>query len=487
MKVLLINPQGSDIFGKMGAQMPPLGLGYLAAFARQDGHEVQILDLGVEDHELRKSDIEGFDLVGISVDTPRHYNALDAAKLAKEVGCIVVMGGYHATFMDKDILLNETSVDYIVRGEGELIFNELLKELETNPSAPNLDVIDGISYLKNGKYQKNKQAILPTNLDDFPFPARDLFKLDKYQNRLGERPLINLITSRGCPFDCHFCSSTKFAGKKWRARSAKSIADELEVLYRDYGYSAFTFLDDNFTISKERMMEFADEVESRNLKDIIWWCFSRVDILVKNEDMVKRLAEVGAFTMFLGLESANENALDNYGKHINSDQQTKAIELLRKYGIRVLGSFILGDVSETKDMINNTVDWAIDLNPGAVQFSLLTPYPGTKLYQDFEKEDKFWHKQWDLFDGFHSIVKMDHISPEEMEALFYKSYKRFYLRYGRIMGKSKVELNGYYTMPKGMSYNLTKLYRPFDNFLSLRKFMKSDATKKAIENVSLKT
>jgi len=484
MKVLLINPQGSDIFGKMGAQMPPLGLGYLAAFAIQNGHEVQILDLGVEKKELTMSDIECFDLVGISVDTPRYYNALEAAKLVKGAGCIVVMGGYHATFMDKEVLKTGV-VDFIVRGEGELIFIELLNMLETNFAEQNFEAIDGISYLKDGKYKKNKNAKLPTNLDDFPFPARDLFKLDQYKNRLGERPLINLITSRGCPFDCHFCSSTKFAGKKWRARSAKSIVDELEVLYHDYGYRAFTFLDDNFTINKTRMMEFADEVEARNLKDIIWWCFSRVDILANNEDMVKRLAEVGAFTMFLGLESANENSLENYGKNINLKQQTKAIELLRKYGIRVLGSFILGDVSENKKMINNTVDWAINLNPYTVQFALLTPYPGTQLYKEIEQEDKFWHKQWDLYDGFHSIVKMDHLAPEEMEELFYNSYKRFYLRYNRIMGKSKVKLNGYYTMPKGIMFALTKLYRPFDNFFSLRKFMKSNATKKAIENISL--
>ena len=481
MKILLVSPQGSDIFAKMGAQMPPLGLGYLAAFARKDGHDVQIIDLGVEENELTEKVLVDFDVVGISVDTPRYYNAIEVAKMTKAVGGTVVMGGYHATFMDKEIL--ETGlVDFIVRGEGEFIFNELLRMLQSKNKNNNFEEIDGISYLKEGKYKRNKDAKLPTDLDDFPFPARDLFKLDRYKNRLGERPLANLITSRGCPFDCNFCSSTKFGGKKWRARSAKSIVDELEVLYRDYGYRAFTFLDDNFTISKKRIMEFADELEARNIKDIIWWCFSRVDILIKNEDMVKRMAEVGAFSVFLGLESANEEALDHFGKKISYQQQIKAIELLRKYGIRVLGSFILGDIGETDEMINKTVDWAIKLDPETVQFSLLTPYPGTQLYQQFESENKLWHKQWDLYDGFHSIVKMDHLSPEEMEQLFYKSYKRFYLRYSRIARKSKVRNNGYYTMPKGSKFNLTKMYRPFDNFFSLRKFMKSDATKKAIAN-----
>ena len=480
MKVLLISPPGSDIFAKTGAQLPPLGLAYLAAVARQDGHPVEILDMSVEAVWLNTEYFHRFDVVGITVDTPRYFMAVNIAKIAKKAGVYVVMGGYHATFMDKEVL--ETGVvDFVVRGEGEEIFSRLLAALEHGTLSKDLSKIDGISYLKNGKYTRNKTAPLPSDIESFPLPARDLLKLDFYDNRLNEIPFANLITSRGCPFDCFFCSSTRFGGRKWRYRSAKSIVDEMEILYHQYGYRAFAFMDDNFTISKQRIMDFADELEARNMTDIIWWCFSRVDILVAHEDMIKRMAEVGAYMIFVGFESANDKMLDDYGKNISLEQQLKAVQLLRKYGIKIHGSFIMGNVHENEDEINKTMDLAFKINPESLQLSIITPFPGTRLYEQMVKENRILHKNWSLYDGFHAIIRSDYLQPKTIEKILFKNYKRFYLRPGRVFNHSSTKnAVGQYNPYKKKRITLGRIFRPFVFYKVIRRQIKNGDTEKSI-------
>jgi anaerobic magnesium-protoporphyrin IX monomethyl ester cyclase len=437
MNILLINPKGSNFYAKMGARIPPLGLAYLAAVLRQNGHAVKILDLGVEPNYPSADDLKGFGVVGISADTPSYPEALEIAKIAKRAGKAVIMGGYHVSFLDQEAL-GTGLVDFVVRGEGEYSFLNLVNTIEHKG---NLSGVQGISFLNQGKYQRNPDAAPPSKLDELPFPARDLLKMTAYKNAMNGKPFTNLITSRGCPFNCYFCSSSQFGGLKWRSRSAKSIVDEIEHLRQTYGFKAFSFMDDNFTLSPKRIFEFADELERRNLTDIQWWCFSRVDILVKNEPMVKRMAEVGAYMVFLGLESNNEALLETYNKNIGNDQQQQAIELLRKYGIRIHGSYIMGDIKETVHMVDQTIKWARSVNAKTTQFSILTPYPGTALYADIERENRFLHKNWTWYDALHPVVKLDYISPEKLGKLLIKAYRKVYLNPRRIFGRPPVRLN----------------------------------------------
>jgi anaerobic magnesium-protoporphyrin IX monomethyl ester cyclase len=429
MKILLVSPQGSNLYAKMKVGLPPLGLAYLAAVTREAGHEVKIIDRAIEQRPLTPEDFLPYDLVGISADTPRYPEAVEIATIAKKAGKKVVMGGYHVTFLDKEAL--ETGVvDIIVRGEAEEIFVNLLQALE---NGDDLHRVKGISFVENGELVRTAVALPPKNLDAMPFPARDLLPMDKYSSQMAGLPVTNLITSRGCPFNCYFCSSSRFGGLKWRYRSAKSIVDEMEILYHDYGYRAFAFMDDNFTLSKRRVMEFADELEKRHMNDIIWWCFSRVDILIRNEDMVKRMAEVGAFQIFLGLESHSEDTLDDYGKNIGNKEQDQAIALLRKYGISIHGSFIVGDINETKEMATQTAKWVQDFNPRVAQFSILTPYPGTALFRDVESQGRFLHQNWELYDALHATVKTDGMTPDEVQKMLIKDYKMAYVNKKRIL------------------------------------------------------
>ncbi len=434
MKILLISPQGSNLYAKMKVGLPPLGIAYLAAVIRNNGHEVKLLDRSIEHRKLTPDDFRPFDIIGISADTPRYPEALEIATIAKKAEKMVIMGGYHVTFLDKEAL--ETGVvDLIVRGEAEEIMVNLLKTLENDGD---LSQVKGLSFIKEGRFIRTAPAPPPHNLDALPFPARDLLPINQYSGTMAGLPVTNLITSRGCPFNCYFCSSSKFGGLKWRYRSAKSIADEMEILYHDYGYRAFAFMDDNFTLSKKRVLAFADELEKRDMDDIIWWCFSRVDILVRNEDMVRRMAETGAFQIFLGLESHNEQTLNDYGKKVGNKEQEQAIRLLNKYGITIHGSFIVGDMNETKEMALQTARWVQKMNPRVAQFSILTPYPGTALYNDVEKERRFLHKNWKLYDALHPTIKTDGMTPDEVQKMLIKDYRMAYLNKYRLFHPPKL-------------------------------------------------
>ncbi len=465
MKILLISPKGSNIYAKMEVGLPPLGIAYLAAVIREKGHEVQLIDRSIKQGELVPEDFAPYDLVGISADTPRYPEAVEIASIAKKAGKMVVMGGYHVTFLDKEAL--ETGVvDIVVRGEAEEIMVNMLDALE---QGSDLSKVKGLTFIQDGRLVRTPVAPPPRNLDAMPFPARDLLPMDKYSSMMAGLPITNLITSRGCPFNCYFCSSSKFGGLKWRYRSAKSIADEMEILYHDYGYRAFAFMDDNFTLSKRRVMEFADELERRKMNDIIWWCFSRIDILIRNEDMVKRMAEVGAFQIFLGLESHSEQTLDDYGKNVGNKEQDQAIELLNKYGISIHGSFIVGDINETKEMALQTARWVQKINPRVVQFSILTPYPGTALYNDVEREGRFLHKNWELYDALHATVKTDGMTPDEVQKMLIKDYRMAYLNKYRLLHPRKLSpevqnrLKNLHAKQGGLK-NIIKPLRVFNTF-----------------------
>ncbi len=478
MKVLLVSPQGSNIYAKMKVGLPPLGVAYLAAVIRENGYKVKIIDRSIEQRPLTVEDFSPFDVIGISADTPRYPEALEIAGAAKKAGKMVIMGGYHVTFLDKEAL--ETGVvDIIVRGEAEEIIINLLNTIENNGD---LHKVKGISYIENGELVRTPPAPPPRNLDALPFPARDLLPMDKYSSMMAGLPLVNLITSRGCPFNCYFCSSSKFGGLKWRYRSARSIVDEMEMLYHDDGYRAFAFMDDNFTLSKRRVMNFADELEKRKMNDIIWWCFSRVDILIRNEDMVKRMAESGAFQIFLGLESHNEQTLDDYGKNVGNKEQDQAIALLHKYGINIHGSFIVGDINETEEIAMQTARWVQKVNPRVAQFSILTPYPGTALYNDMKREGRFLHKNWKLYDALHATVKTDGMTPDKIQKILIKDYRMAYLNKYRLFHprKQSPEITKRLKKLHAKQGGLKSLIKPFKFFVTFWMEMQRTKPKKLI-------
>ncbi len=457
MDVLLMIPPAKNYYSKVGINLMPLGVAYLGTVLKNSGHTVTVVDYQAEPERMDTVDFGKYDLVGISSDTPRFNAAIELGQKIRARGIPVVFGGYHATFLD-DEAINKGAADFVIRGEGEYSFLDLVEKLN---SGGDLSHIGGLTYRPNGGIKRNAPAELIRNLDELPFPTRSMFAEDRYLSTFDDRRMATVLTSRGCPFDCYFCASSRFAGLKWRKRSLESVFTELEELIGQ-GYSSFIFIDDNFTLSYRRTMDFCDEVTSRKW-DIRWWCFSRVDSVVKHPDMVKRMAEAGNRSVFLGLESGNQDTLDYFQKRTTLEMQEKAVRILRDNGIRIFGSFILGELHETRRMIKETIRFAKKLKPDTCQFSLLTPYPGSRLFQQMEELKQIVTKNWDLYDGAHMVIKNPNLTIQELNKLFRMAYVRFYLRLSNVPGAVKKFIFN----PKEFKELISTVYSGFSIFHQL--------------------
>jgi anaerobic magnesium-protoporphyrin IX monomethyl ester cyclase len=457
MNVLLLNPPSKNYYEQLGMNLMPLGLAYLTSVLRQNGHNISVIDLQSDYTFNQDIPYQNFDIVGISTDTPRFNIALSLGQQIRNKGIPVIFGGPHTTFLDREPI-EKLAADFIVRGEGEYTTCKLLDALEHNNG---IEHIRGITYRVNGTIRHNPDNPLIENLDLLPLPARDIFHPDRYLSSFDNRSMATVLTSRGCPYDCFFCAASRIAGKKWRTRSLDSIFNELEHLI-NMGYGSFIFVDDNFTLNYRRIMDFCEEVIHRKW-DIKWWCFSRVDTIVRHPDMVKKMAETGNRSAFLGLESGNQNTLNFYQKKTSVQQQRDAVSILKKNGVRVFGSFILGEFHETKRMINHTIRYAKKLNPDKCQFSLLTPYPGSELYLQLDRNNKLVTKNWQVYDGAHMVFETEYLSIPKLEKLFRKAYFRFYVR----LSKLPAALWQFLTNPAKVLKDLSRIFYGLSLFKDL--------------------
>ncbi|HMB30884.1 MAG TPA: radical SAM protein [Desulfohalobiaceae bacterium] len=425
MRVLLINPPYFAGYQKLTLDLPPLGLAYIASLLRQSGHEVQIADmtLGLQETTSRFDD---FDLVGISSDTPRHNLAMQLAKKVKQYNIPVIMGGPHVSFLPEESL-QTGFVDYVIKGEGEYILKNLVDHLN---EGGDVKEVPGISYINNGEIVHNTNQHGFIDVNDLPLPSRDLLKMDSYNALLGNINGTSIIGSRGCPFNCSFCASSQLFGLKWRPREPEDIVDEIMEVKKRYGIKGFFFMDDNHTLQPDRTIRICELINNKDL-DISWWCFSRVNTIVEREDMVQAMAASGCQMVFIGVESPNQDVLDSYNKNITPDLSLQAIKILHKHNIKAMASFIIGELNETEKMIQQTIAFSKKIHPEVAQFSILTPYPGTRLFQSVK--DLVVTKDWRLYDGLHAVIKTSNFEPKDLENLLKKAYFTFYTQFARLL------------------------------------------------------
>jgi anaerobic magnesium-protoporphyrin IX monomethyl ester cyclase len=393
----------------------------MAALLTERNYEVDIIDLNVGEKQQSTPD-NNWDLVGITLDTSRYYKGMKYAHMLKSQGTKVVVGGPHASFM-ADEILGSGSADFVVRGEGEHTMLELVTALT---EGGNLEQIKGLSYLSDDEVIHNDDRTYLDDLDSLPFPARQLLNMDKYRtSKLGNRSITSILTSRGCPYQCSFCASSKLAGTSWRARSVESIIEEIQFVKDTYGYQAFAFVDDNFTLNPQRVIELCNEICKRSW-DIHWWCFSRVDTIVRNPEMVSLMYEAGCRSTYIGIESRNQETLDSYNKKISADISREAISILKDNKIEMTASFIIGALNENKEMVKDTLRFAKSLNPNTVSFTILTPYPGTDLFE--KVKDRIITFDWRKYDGIHSVIRLKHFKPMQLQFTLLLFYISFYFR-----------------------------------------------------------
>ncbi len=426
MKVCLISPPyNSVVKSVVGVSSPPLGLAYLASVLRKD-HEVRIIDSSILDYSVEdvRREFERFnpDIVGITSVTPSIPQAYEVAKIAKEVreDSIVVMGGPHVTFLPEQTLRKCKDVDIIVKGEGEKITEELATAIENEKPLEN---VRGITFRKEDKILNNEPMPFIKNIDAIPFPSRDLLPVDKYQVN-GTR-YTTMITSRGCPFRCSFCSSSRLFGGYWRGRSPENVLDEMRIIYEDYDTKNIEFMDDTFTLDQKRAEKICDGIIKEGW-DIKWGASSRVDTITKK--LVEKMKKAGCWILFLGIESGCQRILDAIGKRITIHQVMKAVKIVKDAGIQVLGSFIIGFPGDTLKSIKRTIDFAKSLNLDWAEFSILTPYPGSPVFNFAVKNNLLLTNDWSKYTAISPIMKIEGVTEKQLKSLFQEAYISFYLR-----------------------------------------------------------
>ena len=418
MRVLLINPLNTGYYYKLRAIYPPLGLAYLSAVLRRKGHKVKIIDMNVEKFNYENFDYTNFDVVGISTDTTRFPLVSKIARVIRKQNIPVVFGGPHAS-AEVNHILKDRIADYVVLGEGEKAFLNLIEALEAGEKYPE---ISGIAYLE-GDFLKIYPKEFIKDLDEIPFPDRENLPMDRYKTKFDGKPATSLITSRGCPFNCEFCSASQFMGFLWRKRSVPNVLEEVKLLVKKYGYGSLIFFDDNFTLDPKRVIEISEGILKNDLK-ISWWAFSRADELVRHEDMVEAMAKSGCKMLFIGFESSSDEVLEEFNKKLNSSIAFDVVKILRKYKIDIFASFILGALNDTKETIKKTVRFAKKLRASIVQFSILTPYPGTRLFEKLRFS--LLTRDFEKYDGTNLVFAHPNFTPKELKRMFVMAYYYIY-------------------------------------------------------------
>lgn len=415
----------------LGASGPPLGLAYLAAVAEEQGWKVRIIDGLTEG--LSMQDIAGIirslqpEVAGITATTPAIYDAYEIARIVKEhsPNSLVLLGGPHATFMAYEVLEECPYIDVVVRGEAEETLKEILERIERGGD---LSEVAGITYRAGDRIKENPSRGLIDDLDSLPIPAYNLLPMGKYV--VDRVRYAAIVTSRGCPYGCIFCSSSLQFGKRWRAHSPERVLEELMILRYDYGAREIEFLDDTFTLKMSRAEEISRMIVSEGL-DISWSASSRVNTFSRSLGEAMRRA--GAHTIYFGIESGSDKTLRLIGKGITRRQAMDAVKAARNSGLNALGSFIIGFPHEGEEDIRATIRFADKVGVDLAQFTIATPYPGTRLWEMAVKENLLLTRNWRKFTTLDVVMRSLYLTPERIKKLLLWAYITFYLNPRRVL------------------------------------------------------
>ena len=441
---------------------PPLGLAYIAAVSEQAGHQVRVLDMAVEDRPLEAVLAEFQpDIVGITANTSQITAAWAAAETVQSIrGCPVVLGGAHPTVMPTESA-EKPFVDAVVRGEGEETWSELLgrwqhlgrtdssgeeRQSATRARRSSLvEVLPGIAGLTfrtiDGQILHNPDRPLLRDLDSLPLPAYHLFRLESYtalQPTL-DAPSANarslaIMTSRGCPYRCIYCSQSIFP-EKWRARSPGSVIAEWRHLVEDLGATEIGVLDDSFNIDRRRVIAICDLLIAEKLNRVPWLLINGIRANLVDAELLARMKAAGCKRVAFGVESGDQRILDSIHKKLTLAEVRAAFKAAKQAGLETIGFFMIGLPGETAETMERTIRFAIELDPVVANFSMATPFPGTELHRYVTEHGRLLMQGWDDYVFFEGKARyaMDGLAPELAEAKWHEAYRRFYLRPSRIL------------------------------------------------------
>ncbi len=438
MKILLIFPRVS-FESPPSYTNPKLGLMYLSSYVKKHGYkDIKIIDLELVnwgfDEFCRKVKEYGPDLVGIQCMSTNLESTYKICSFVREnlSSAKIVLGGPHFNSNPEDIF-NYFDIDFVVRGEGEKTFLELVQSLNEPSHHKNIKSL--VFRDSDGSVVKNEYRELNQELDDLPFPDYD----DLYEghpvckhpySKTGE--MVTLTTSRGCPFRCAFCDTPNIHGVKVRTRSVDNVLDEMQLLQKKYGVSEFSFKDSNFSMSKKWVREYADKIARRNM-DISYFANYRFEVI--NDDYVEPLKESGCSLIFSGVESTDPVVKEILGKSTSMDQLLRADASIKKYDIKRLYSFMFGSPGDTEETMQSYIDFAIETDPFILLTQPTMAFPGTALYEyaiehnllnDPKRFYSFLSPNSD--DPFQARMMLKDLPPEIVDKYIKQAYLKFYLR-----------------------------------------------------------
>ena len=425
--VILINPNHNvkaDPTTKM--ILPPLGLAYLATCLEKNNVDVSILDANAENltpfQVARRVLTKKPKLVGISAVTNTISEAWEIAReIKKKKDIPIIFGGIHPTLLPEESL-DKGYVDFVLRGEAEKTLTDFVLGKDKTK-------IIGLSFKNGQKTIHNQTLPIIKNLDLQPFPARHLLPLEKYITIGAKRtPYATLISSRGCPYQCSFCSTRAIAGQNFRPRSAENVLAEIDQLVQDYGVREINILDDNFTLNPARVDKICRLLIKRGY-----------DLLLKNGNGVRLdsltypllalMKKAGWYLLAFGIESGDQSILKKNLKNLKLAKVRQVINWCRKLGIQTEGFFIFGLPGETPASIKKTINFAKSLALDEAQFNILTPFVGTKAREMIQKEGRILTNDWAFYNAWSApVFELKGLSPEEMLRKQKQAYRQFYLR-----------------------------------------------------------
>lgn len=409
-KVLFIEPRAPrpHIFSRV--VIPRLGSVLLGTILQKQGLDVKVVVEEVSQPDYRTLDFKP-DLVGISSISSTAPRAYALADFYREQGIPVVLGGAHPSFLPAEGLEH---ADYVICGEGDQALPELLQVLE---GGGDLGQVRNLCYREGDTVHKNPWRPFLDDLDSLPIPNYNLIHQWK-----GNTGCISIATSRGCPFNCSFCSVILLFGRKYRCNSVDRVMEEIRI-NASRAHHIF-FCDDNFTANRQRIKELCERILRENLK-IEWSAQVRVEA-ARDPELLQLMARSGCYVVFVGLESINPATLKAYNKSQDLDSIKDCVINFHKYGINVHGMFVFGSEEDHYQVIRDTVKFSRQIDLDSLQYLILTPVPGTPVYEELEKQNRIICRDWSQYDGHHTVFQPRQFTPYELQTETIRAMKKFY-------------------------------------------------------------
>ncbi len=409
----------------------PFFLAYAAALLEQDGHTVAVID-GIADHLTPAAFYDRAaaalpELVVLEIATASLASDLaDFRELRRRLPQTTLIAvGNHAPLSDPAFLAAHPAIDIALHGEYEITLRDLLRaHVADRP----LDIVPGLVYRQAGGTPACSSPRLPlADLDALPWPARHLFPMTRYYDVPGDMPLpsVQMWGSRGCPYQCSFCAwpQVMYGSARYRPRAAAAIADEFEHLVRHGGYASVYFDDDTFNIGRERLLAFAAELQRRNLR-VPWAMMARADLM--DRELLAALRASGLHAVKYGIESADQDIVNGIGKKLDLRLATANIRLTRKLGIKTHLTFCFGLPGETRATAEATIRLALKLAPDTLQFSLATPFPGSRLYEQGKREGLLISEDYNRYDGYRTaVLRTQELTATDLETIRARAQQRW--------------------------------------------------------------